>query len=84
MVLSHTPEPVGVGSPNPLGKETSPLRWMTHRKLSRLSLQRSDMSQQRDYMNPRAPEEAIGIVAPTRRTLGAPNPSRQPRPRGNA
>ena len=29
MVLSHTPEPVGVGSPNPLGKETSPLRWMT-------------------------------------------------------
>ena len=30
VVLSHTPEPVGVGSPNPLGKETSPLRWMSH------------------------------------------------------
>ena len=30
MVLPHTPEPVGVGSPNPLGKETSPLRWMSH------------------------------------------------------
>ena len=25
MVLSHTPEPVGVGSPNPLGKEPAHL-----------------------------------------------------------
>ena len=33
MVLSHTVEPVGVGFPNPSGEETSPLRWMTHRKL---------------------------------------------------
>ena len=53
MVLSHTVEPVGVGFPNPdsaregdwaAGEETSPLRWMPRRKLSRLSLQRSDMS----------------------------------------
>ena len=47
MVLSHTIEFVGVGFPNPLGKETSPLRWMTHLAIlvcSRLSLQRSDMS----------------------------------------
>ena len=28
MVLSHTVKPVGVGSPNPLDEETSPLRWM--------------------------------------------------------
>ena len=27
MVLSHTVKPVGVGSPNPLGLETKPLRW---------------------------------------------------------
>ena len=35
---------VGVGFPNPSGEETSPLQWMPRRKLSRLSLQRSDMS----------------------------------------
>ena len=30
MVLWHTVESVGVGFPNPLGEETSPLQWMTH------------------------------------------------------
>ena len=55
VVLSHTPESVGVGCPNPSDKATSPLRWIPHRKLSRLSLQRSDMSIAAS--NPRAPEE---------------------------
>ena len=31
VVLSHTVEPVGVGSPNPSGEETSPLRLRTYR-----------------------------------------------------
>ena len=31
-----TIEPVGVGSPNALGEATSPLQWMTHRKLCRI------------------------------------------------
>ena len=30
VVLSHTPEPVGVGSPNPLDEETKPIRCITH------------------------------------------------------
>ena len=28
VVLWHTPEPVGVGCPNPSGEATKPLRWM--------------------------------------------------------
>ena len=36
----RTVEPVGVGSPNPLGEATKSLRWMTHRKLCRIQPQR--------------------------------------------
>ena len=43
MVLWHTPEAVGVGCPNPLGEETKPLQWMTHRKLCSIQPQRGDM-----------------------------------------
>ena len=64
VVLSHTVKPVGVGSPNPLGEETKPLRWMPHRKLSRLSLQRSDMSiAARHVQSPRSRGAQCGIVA---------------------
>ena len=68
MVLSHTAEPVGVGCPNPLGEATSPLRsairWIPHRKLSRLSLQRSDMSiAARHVQPPRSRGAQCGIVA---------------------
>ena len=64
MVLSHTVEPVGVGFPNPSGEETSPLRWMTHRKLCRISLQRSDMSiAARHLQSPHSRGAQCGIVA---------------------
>ena len=64
MVLSHTIEPVGVGFPNPSGEETSPLRWMTHRKLCRISLQRSDMSiAARHLQSPHSRGAQCGIVA---------------------
>ena len=71
MVLWHTPEPVGVGCPNPSDKATSPLRWIPHRKLSRLSLQRSDMSiAARHIQSPRSRGAQCGIVAHRRTRRG--------------
>ena len=76
MVLSHTVKPVGIGSPNPLDEETKPLRWMPHRKLSRLSVQRSDMSiAARHIQSPRSRGAQCGIVATVKPVgVGSPNP----------
>ena len=58
-----TVEPIGVGLPNPSGEVTSPLRWIPHRKLCRLSLQRSDMSiAARHVQAPRSRGAQCGIV----------------------
>ena len=59
-----TIEFVGVGFPNPLGEVTPPPRWRPHRKLSHLSLQRSDMSiAARHIQSPRSRGAQCGIVA---------------------
>ena len=63
-VYSSAVKPVGVGFPNPSGEVTSPRRWIPHRKLCRLSLQRSDMSiAARHLQSPHSRGAQCGIVA---------------------